>query len=338
MSIEQRIVKSWYTDQPWLKLLAPLSWLYSRLATSRRDKQIGQQIKFSVPVIVVGNISVGGTGKTPLIIALARALQSKGYRPGVISRGYGGKAVYPLLVQADTSPQQCGDEPKLINLQTGCPVVVDPDRNSAVSHLLQNSDCDLILSDDGLQHYRLHRDMELVVVDGERGFGNGKLLPQGPLRELPDRLNSVDFVIANGDWAKPSLDNIQLHSMLLSPEIPVKLDDWFYQRTTLRALEKNIAVNAVAGIGNPQRFQQTLQKMGYKPTLYPFSDHHQFTPDNLKFDNANPIIMTAKDAVKCGQFAELLTRDDLWVVDVEAQLADDFYRPFLSRIAQFKKG
>ena len=203
MSLEQRITQAWQQDSPWLKLLLPLSWLFVAIASARRrylqSRHQGQA--FKAPVIIVGNISVGGSGKTPLILALVSALKQRGFKPGVVSRGYGGKAVsYPLGVNAQTAVAESGDEPLLIAQLAECPVVVDADRNAAVAYLLSHNDCDLVLSDDGLQHYRLHRDIEIVVIDGQRGFGNGRCLPAGPLRESQERLGQADFVVVNRNY------------------------------------------------------------------------------------------------------------------------------------------
>ncbi|MEH6467801.1 MAG: tetraacyldisaccharide 4'-kinase, partial [Porticoccus sp.] len=207
MSISTFLEQAWYRRSSWVLLLVPLSWLFRAVVTVRRYYQ--QKVKpnpsLSVPVIVVGNISVGGTGKTPLLLALASHLKEQGYRPGVISRGYGGSASgYPILVSAESIAAEVGDEPLL--LASACPVVVDPDRYRAAKSLLEQTDCDLILSDDGLQHYRLPRDIEIAVVDGERGFGNGQCLPAGPLREPVSRLQYFDFILTNGHSSNVSAE------------------------------------------------------------------------------------------------------------------------------------
>ncbi|MBT5003575.1 MAG: tetraacyldisaccharide 4'-kinase, partial [Porticoccaceae bacterium] len=201
LSAEKRWLNACYSNSSWLLLLAPLSWLFSLISAVRRLilQRLYQGRPFSVPVAVVGNISVGGSGKTPLIIALVKALNKLGYTAGVISRGYGGAAsAYPLRVTTGTPVDQSGDEPLLIAQSCGCPVVVDPDRVRAVEFLLHETSCDIVLSDDGLQHYRLHRDIEIAVVDATRGLGNGRMLPSGALRESPSRLSQVDFVVLNG--------------------------------------------------------------------------------------------------------------------------------------------
>ena len=196
------IEDSWYKDSGWTKLLSPLSSIYGNLSMQRREKFLSNQSTLwqpPVPIVVVGNISVGGTGKTPVTLALIEYLKSLGYTPGVVSRGYGGKALsYPYQVMSDSSAAHSGDEPLLIKQRTNCCVVVDPDRVAAAKYLLEVSDCDLIISDDGLQHYALVRHIELAIVDGERGLGNGRLLPAGPLREPAQRLGEVDFVLVNG--------------------------------------------------------------------------------------------------------------------------------------------
>ena len=219
LSIEQRLVKAWYAKRSWIVLLAPLAWLFRLLVAVRRFilQTRYQGRKFSVPVAVIGNISVGGSGKTPLIIALVSALAERGYRVAVISRGYGAQgACLPLEVKLHTAVEHCGDEPLVIKRsleQYGCSVVVGPNRKQAADYVVANCPCDLILSDDGMQHYGLHRDIEIAVIDGARGFGNGLCLPAGPLREPISRLLSVDFVASNGPFKgspkgspKPAID------------------------------------------------------------------------------------------------------------------------------------
>ncbi|MDX2349092.1 MAG: tetraacyldisaccharide 4'-kinase, partial [Porticoccus sp.] len=198
MSISSSLEQAWYRHNSWALLFLPFSWLFRGVAATRRyyHQKVAPSPSLNVPVIVVGNITVGGTGKTPLLLALVAHFKQQGYRPGVISRGYGGNASeYPLRVTTESAAAEVGDEPLL--LASACPVVVDPDRYRAAQFLLEQTDCDLILSDDGLQHYRLPRDIEIVVVDGGRGFGNGHCLPAGPLREPVSRLTQADFVLIN---------------------------------------------------------------------------------------------------------------------------------------------
>lgn len=307
--------RAWYRPRSWSLLLAPLAWLFAAVAEKRRRYLVARQQPLSLPVVVVGNITVGGTGKTPLIISLVKALQARGYRPGVISRGYGGRApLYPMRVNTDSNPDHSGDEPLLIALSCDCPVVVDPDRHRAARYLEQYTDCEIILSDDGLQHYRLPRDLEIVVIDGERVLGNGWSLPAGPLREPVQRLMEVDFVIVNEGGAV--LNHPRQYRMTLQPLRFRSLDG-----SRSRTVDDPPAdsVNAVAGIGNPTRFARTLASLGLAVKLHPFPDHHHFEASELAFGDGRPVILTAKDAVKCRRFEA----PDVWVLDVAATLENN---------------
>ncbi|MGD9662051.1 MAG: tetraacyldisaccharide 4'-kinase [Porticoccaceae bacterium] len=313
--------KAWYQRRSWSLLLAPLSWLFTYLAKKRRNYLQRHRKALQTPVIVVGNITVGGTGKTPLIISLVKALQHKGYHPGVVSRGYGGKSpFYPLQVTPESNPFYCGDEPLLIARSCACPVMVDPDRYRAAKLLQDSGTCDLILSDDGLQHYNLPRMLEIVVVDGERMLGNGWCLPAGPLREPVSRLEEVDFVIINGGG--DTLNHPHQYRMDLQPLA-------FRNLNTGEVLEpKNPpgsdSVHAVAGIGNPARFARTLASLGLAVRLHPFPDHHDFCASDLHFDDDRPVIVTAKDAVKCAGFTSgQSSLDNVWVLDVAARLENN---------------
>ena len=252
--------RGWYRDNWLTRLLAPLAWLFAAISRWRRRvlSRAAQRQSLPVPVIVVGNISVGGTGKTPLLITLVETLRRDGFRPGVISRGYGGKAPnYPFMVGGDTPPQQGGDEPVLIASQCQCPVVVDPDRLQAAHYLLTHSDCNVILSDDGLQHYRLPRDIEIAVVDGQRGFGNRRLLPAGPLREPVSRLDEVDFVVCNGQPGQTVSSDLQATEpviMELMPDRelrplaggePLETGNWHPQRREVNAVRGHWQPTAV---------------------------------------------------------------------------------------------
>ena len=270
-------------------------------------------------MIVVGNISVGGTGKTPLLAALVVIFQAQGYRPGIISRGYGGSAThYPQRVTDSSTAEAVGDEPLL--LSSLCPVVVDPDRYRAARYLLENTGCNLIFSDDGLQHYRLPRDIEIVVMDGERGTGNGHCLPAGPLREPLSRLQTADFLVVNETVASlgiPHQGTFKLspvHFRQLATGTSVAVGSWSLGRR----------VHAVAGIGNPARFAHTLTSLGFEPILHPLPDHHRFTGEELCFDDGLPVIITAKDAVKCVADSS----DNVWVLDVQAEPDP----PFIERL------
>lgn len=326
MSLSNALQRAWYRPGSWSQCLLPLSWLFRGIAALRRFRQqrLAPNPPLPVPVIVVGNISVGGTGKTPLLAALVTHFKSRGYRPGIISRGYGGKSdAYPLLVTPDSTAGQVGDEPLL--LAELCPVVVSPDRYQAATYLLKQTDCNLLFSDDGLQHYRLPRDIELVVVDGERGFGNRYCLPAGPLREPVSRLKQVDTVLVNETVSGLKLPDAE--AFCLKPKVlhplrggsEVAPDQW----------QGGKCVHAVAGIGNPERFAHTLTRLGFEPILHPMPDHHLFREDELHFADGLPVIITAKDAVKCARFA----LDNVWVLDVVAVLDEGFLTRLEQRVA-----
>lgn len=319
MSAERFWTNAWYQKSTWLVLLVPLSWLFRAISRFRRIvlQWRFQGQSYAMPVVVIGNISLGGSGKTPLIIALAKALSERGYSVGVVSRGYGGaSAQYPLVVGPDTLVSQSGDEPLLIAKKLGCPVVVDPNRARAVEKLVKSFSCDLILSDDGLQHYRLHRDVEIVVVDGRRRFGNGYTLPAGPLRESPRRLKEVDFIIQNGGIVEPDDPEtyiVQLETAGLrrfgSSEL-IGFDQWV----------ESTNIHAVAAIGHPERFFESLRQMGFKVDSEPKNDHQALTAYDIGFDDDLPVVITAKDAVKY----EGSVPDNLWVLEVEMALDNEF--------------
>ena len=296
-----RIEHNWYASargNAWLFPLHVLFWLAAALR--RFWFTLSPPADVRLPVIVVGNIAVGGTGKTPLITWMARRASEMGIRVGIVSRGYGGKSdQYPLRVLSDTDARLCGDEPRLLANRLGCPVVVDPDRRRAVESLAH--EVDLVLSDDGMQHYRMPRVAEIVVVDHERGFGNGWLMPIGPLREPVGRLESVDLVVRNGK------------SFVLQPSALVNARTG--QEVDFMRLEGR-TVHAVAGIGNPQRFFATLRKLGMEPIEHVFEDHHPFCAEDLQFGDDHPVVMTEKDWVKCRNFVG----GNAWYVPVEAVL------------------
>ncbi|WP_255482918.1 tetraacyldisaccharide 4'-kinase [Marinobacterium marinum] len=315
-------------------MLRPLSALFRCLVQRRcaRQRRLGSaESGIPVPVVIVGNISIGGTGKTPLTIALIELLRAEGYRPGVVSRGYGAAPPsYPWHVTAETPPATGGDEPCLIVQRTDVPLVIDPDRPRAVDALLDHSPCDVIISDDGLQHYALARDIEIAVVDGRRGLGNGHCLPEGPLREPPERLALVDWVVVNGAATVaglPALEQtpvcMQLFPSRLTPLSggpSIRPECWTQGRQ----------VHAVAGIGNPGRFFDTLRSLGFEPIEHPLEDHAAMTPEQFDFLPPLPVIMTEKDAVKCRAFP----LKEAWVLRVEARLSASFQSQFLQRLAQ----
>ncbi|MBU2875343.1 tetraacyldisaccharide 4'-kinase [Marinobacter salexigens] len=328
----------WYGKGRPLLLLTPLSWLYRTIAEMRRRNALEAKInKLGVPVVVVGNITAGGTGKSPLTAWLVSAMKAEGWRPVILSRGYGGKASdYPLLVTEDTLPSHAGDEPVMLAQATRVPVIVDPDRRRAAAFALDNALGDVLVCDDGLQHYRLPRDIELSVFDGSRGIGNGALLPVGPLREPVSRLDSVDFVIVNGASATDDdgrvspealsgIQHRQMYAMSLKPTRLVNL-----KTGEVRAPEslQGQKVRAIAGIGNPTRFFDTLKELGAKLIAVPFPDHHRFRPEDLGSESGHILVMTAKDGVKCSSFAP----DNAWVLYVEASLPEAFSEAVLEKL------
>ncbi|MGC3871976.1 tetraacyldisaccharide 4'-kinase [Halomonas sp. GXIMD04776] len=308
-----RWVDAWYRGAGWLKVLIPLEWLYKSIVVRRRRAYMSgrkRAQRLPVPVIVVGNITLGGTGKSPLVAWLGRWLSEQGRRPGIVSRGYGGKAPhYPFQVGVEASVDQSGDEPLMLAQQTGLPVVVDPDRPRGAWALVE-AGCDIVIADDGLQHLALGRDLELVVVDGQRGFGNARCLPAGPLREPLSRLGEVDAVIVNGEPAKT----------LPQPGYRMQLRPMHWRHLmdgVCYPIEKppfSSSVHALAGIGHPSRFFTTLETLGLDIEKHPLADHHHFSAGDLRFDDELPVVMTAKDAVKCRPFAHR----NCWVLDVEA--------------------
>ena len=321
----------WYDADKRIPLGSRLLSRVYRWVSERRRKHYQNNIKniyfAPVPVIVVGNINVGGTGKTPLAIALIQFLQQQGFQPALISRGYGGKAEsFPQVVDRDSDPAMVGDEPLLIAKKTAVPVVVDPNRKRGIQSLLDSfSTVNVIISDDGLQHYAMGRDIEIVVVDGKRRFGNQHLLPAGPLREGISRTEQVDFVVCNG--GNPSAGEVPMFLLLqnahqLNGEESQPLSAFLDQ-----------TVHAVAGIGNPQRFFNALEQQGLKVIPHSFADHYHYTMEDCQFNDGLPVLMTEKDAVKYQQFA----LENVWVVPVETQLPESFYAQFLEKLTTLKR-
>ncbi len=308
--------RMWYGGSRWSLPLLPLSWMFGAVTGLRRvlyRRGWLRAERLPVPVVVIGNITVGGTGKTPLLICLAQLLSGRGYKVGIVSRGYGGQAPrYPLAVDALTAPQTGGDEPALIAQSTGLPVVVDPDRPRAARTLLQLHQVNVILSDDGLQHYRLARDYEIATVDGQRRLGNARLLPAGPLREPPRRLKRVDCVLVNGgeNW-EAGFHLRQLAARALHDGREREL-----------AAFRGTPVHAIAGIGHPQRFFRQLRDLGLEVIAHPYSDHHRFASADLRFADDHPVLMTEKDAVKCRALLAQLEVQRYWYVPVRAELND----------------
>ncbi|MCI0668000.1 MAG: tetraacyldisaccharide 4'-kinase [Methylococcaceae bacterium] len=293
-----------------------MSWLYAFAASFRRGLYSSGLLKSDgpdCPVVVVGNLSVGGTGKTPLVIWLAEFLARHGWKPGIVSRGYGGRKVaWPRQVRPDSDPREVGDEALLISRRTGCPMAVDPDRVRAARSLREQARCDIILSDDGLQHYALKRDIEIVVVDSTRLFGNGYCLPVGPLREKSSRLKQVDLVVYNGSPGPAGFEMNLIGDVAVnnrSAELKVPLAEFSSSRC-----------HALAGIGNPGRFFDHLKARGLRVDSHSFPDHHAFIAADLCFGDDAPVLMTEKDAVKCAGFSQ----PNHWHVPVAARLERGF--------------
>ncbi|MFY9261840.1 MAG: tetraacyldisaccharide 4'-kinase [Gallionella sp.] len=332
----------WHRRHPLHLLLLPISWLFGALAAVRRflyRTGIFKSVRLPVPVVIAGNISVGGAGKTPLTLALARQLVACGYHPLIVSRGYGGNAEQPQRVMQDSTAAQVGDEPLLMARRGVCPVWIGRDRAAAAQlALAQHPECNVILCDDGLQHYRLQRDVEIVVVDGVRGFGNGWLLPAGMLREPIRRLQTVDAVVVNGGncgyefirtspaRAKIDGESVRINSHpqadahppafsmqlsgaqfvnLLHPQQTAQADDF-----------KGLKLHAVAGIGNPPRYFDHLTSLDLSFTSHAFPDHHPYVAADLAFTDCDALLLTEKDAVKCASFAD----NRYWVLRVDAEL------------------
>ncbi|WP_341520771.1 tetraacyldisaccharide 4'-kinase [Pseudomonas sp. G.S.17] len=328
MALSDRLLAAWYAGHPALALLRPLECLYRRVVEGKRARFLagqGEIYKAPIPVIVVGNITVGGTGKTPLILWMIEHCRSRGLRVGVVSRGYGATPPsLPWRVTAEQSAAQAGDEPLLIVQRTGVPLMIDPDRSRAVRALLDSEPLDLILSDDGLQHYRLARDLELVLIDAARGLGNRRCLPAGPLREPVERLNSVDALLYNG----ASADRDDGYAFQLKPAALVNLRSG--AREPVEFFAPGQAVHAVAGIGNPQRFFNTLEGLHWRPVAHAFADHAAYSAQTLTFTPSLPVVMTEKDAVKCRPFAA----DDWWYLAVDAVPSAAFVSWFDSQLSR----
>lgn len=320
------LVKAWYEGSAWLYLLWPASVFYRLIMALRSTAYrfgLFKTYQASMPVIVVGNISVGGTGKTPMVIKLVKSLKDNGLKPAVISRGYGSKApAYPYAVSPTDAASIAGDEPLLIAQSVDCPVIIGANRQQSIELLTSDYDCDVVVTDDGLQHYALERDIEIAIIDGERLFGNGHCLPMGPLREPINRLSQVDWAVFNNN-ANSNDKNI---NMQLVPDELIQLcsnkacstQEWTHPKQ----------VHAIAGIGNPGRFFHTLRELGFEPIEHAFTDHHHYTPSDIHFDDDLPILMTSKDAVKIHAFAN----DKCWHLPVTANITPNFIPELIARV------
>ena len=319
------VVDSWYNKSFWLYLLYPFSILFSYLTSRRRRKFLKNKTEsFSakIPIIVVGNLTIGGTGKTPLVKYIASELIKRGYKPGIVSRGYGGKFKETLKVDSNTSVKQTGDEAQILS-KLNIPFYIDKNRVRAVERIIENHDCDVIISDDGLQHYKMKRDIEIAVIDGKRRFGNKLTFPAGPLRESIKRLSTVDFVVNNSG---PTEENEFLMSISPSEFVHLKsgksygVEDW----------PMHNQVHAVAGLGNPGRFFDLLEKLGFDIVRHPYPDHHNFDSSDLFYLDHLPIIMTEKDASKCKDF----DNNKIWYLKIDADVNNKFIDQLQSKLEE----
>ena len=317
------VIDSWYKKSLWLYLLLPFSLVFSYLTNRRRRKFVKSKklsYKSDIPLIIVGNLTIGGTGKTPLVAYIASELLKKGYKPGLVSRGYGGKFRETLHVTNDTPVKQTGDEAQILS-KLNLPFYIDKNRVRAIKTLEENHDCDVIISDDGLQHYNMNRDIEIVVIDGKRRFGNNLTFPAGPLRESKRRLSSVDFIVNNSG---PTQEDE--HLMNISPAKFVHLKSGKSYPIEKWPMHKQ--VHAVAGLGNPGRFFDLLARLGFEIIRHPFPDHHNFDESNIFYLDHLPIIMTEKDASKCRSF----DNNKIWYLTIEADVSDKFIEELDSKL------
>jgi tetraacyldisaccharide 4'-kinase len=329
--MRQWLERQWYPDKIgfWSVFFKPFEMLLGLLVSLRKlSYKVGfvSSWRSPVPVVVVGNITLGGTGKTPLVIWLAQQLVANGYSPGIVSRGYGGSMQGMTFVSTNSDPRLVGDEPLLIAMRTACPVWVGKKRPAVINALLQaNPQCDVIISDDGLQHYAMQRDFEIVVIDGARHFGNGAMLPFGPMREPAWRADEADALVVNGGEAD-----------FASGEYLMRLHGQdFYSLHTAERVSANFfagkRIFAVAGIGNPARFFNHLRQLSLEFVEHAFPDHHQFQVGDLQMLGADIILMTEKDAVKCLKFP--LT--NIWVLPVQAEVVGGLGDKVIEKIESF---
>ena len=319
----------WYGQHPLSIMMVPLSWCYHFFMLLRFFAYKNHLLKsknLSIPVIVIGNIVVGGTGKTPLVIWLAKYLQNIGYQPGIVSRGYKGKNIkQPQQVHAYSDPALVGDEPVLIAQRTDCPVAIARDRYAAATMLFEHQQANIIICDDGLQHYALERDIEIAVIDGKRRHGNARFLPAGPLREPVSRLQDVDIIVCHDGAMHGELDMqytaSKLYSLLGTQKMPLK------------AFTKK-SIHAVAGIGNPKQFFSYLRKHGIEVIEHQFPDHYAFKAQDIAFADDLPVIMTEKDAVKCVSFAS----EKHWFLSLDVHLPSIFEEQLQSLLKTLNYG
>lgn len=346
-AVESTLVKAWYQGAWWLLCLLPFSFLFWCVSALRRllyRSGLRERFDSRVPVVVVGNITVGGSGKSPLVTYLVNAFREAGLNPGIVSRGYGAKPPIsePLLLNEQSQAEQVGDEPLMLFRALKCPVCVCPERYRAVQ-VLEKQGCDIIISDDGLQHYAMGRDIEICVFDRERLWGNGKLLPAGPLREPLSRLSSVDFIVLNGVAEPDSVPSANLQDAFCKQGASLKLDAVPVMEMTLipdclKRLGSDETLElahlagkrlcAMAGIGHPERFFDTLRALGADVQARPLGDHHQYAHTDFEGLEGAMIVMTEKDAVKCRH----LSLENVWYLPVTAHLSDNLAQAIRARL------
>jgi tetraacyldisaccharide 4'-kinase len=327
--IQKLFIDQWYAPKAWGWLLWPATKIFAAIVRIRKyfyKKNWLTSYKATVPVIIVGNITVGGTGKTPLVIHLAQLLSKNGYKPGIVSRGYKGKVKSVMLVSKHSDPKVVSDEAVLLANRSQCPVIIAKRRAVGIKQIVRHNKVNIIISDDGLQHYALERDIEIAVVDGTRRFGNGYSLPMGPLREPESRLDSVNLIVVNGG----DTNSVREHSMKMVIKEVYSLSH--PAKTVPISFFAGSKVHALAGIGCPERFFAQLRAQGIEVIEHSFPDHYEFSPASVCFSDQYPVLMTEKDAVKCRHFANAKH----WVVAVSVDLPQSFDDNFLHMVEGVK--
>ena len=334
----------WDRVTPLSSLLYPVSLAFRVAATLRRAAYgagLAATHQLPVPVIVVGNLTAGGTGKTPAVLWLASYLRAQGYVPGIVSRGYGGIHTAPHRVSPGADPLACGDEPVLLARRSGCEVWIGADRAAAGRALLaKQPGCNVVISDDGLQHYGLRRNIEICVIDAVRGLGNGWLLPAGPLREPPSRLREMDAILVNGGGMQATSTITGSAEVARERQYRMTLEGHEFHNLLNQGHRvgadffRGRRLHAVAGIGNPARFFRYLQNLGLDFIAHPFPDHHRYRPSDIAYPDAEAILMTEKDAVKCEAFAA----ENLWMLPVDAGMETRFGELVLAKLGRNKSG
>ncbi len=321
------IEDAWYRNKNWIKIFIPVSWIYRFLFKFFRKRDLASAWKPDFKTIVIGNLTVGGTGKTPLVIWLANELKKEGFSPGIVSRGYKSSVNNnPILIDQSSSPNDVGDEPLIIFNNTNCPVVIGSDRVKAAKYLIKNKHCNILISDDGLQHFKLGRDIEIAMVDGLRKFGNNLLLPAGPLREPIKKLEQVDFVISTNNFYSKNAE-IKENNYLMSYKPVSWVNLKTKQSVDVHDWSKDKIIYGIAGIGNPSSFFSLLRSLNFQVIEKVFPDHHEFIETDFYEMDDLPIVMTEKDAIKC----KFLKNDNCWYLKIEPEIKENF------KIDLFKK-